>query len=99
VKVKDLKIGMMLTVDSSERQFKRVYSGEWLAVVHRDPRRDMRYYRGNRNGDPDKVAMYIGRKKDIGNPKVEWSDRFVLFENSVLPVDPTAWRYIQELEK
>ncbi|MAI59033.1 MAG: hypothetical protein CML56_08675 [Rhodobacteraceae bacterium] len=98
MKVKDLKIGMMLTVDSSEMQFKRVYSGEWLAVVHRNPRLD-RQYPGKRSFDSNKIAMYIGRKKDIGETTIEWSDRFVLFDNTVLAVDPPAWRYIQELEK
>ena len=98
MKVKDLKIGMMLTVDSSELQFKRVYDGSWLAVVNRSWRVD-RQYPGHRNGDANKIAMYLGRKKDIGETKIEWSDRFVLFDNTVLAVDPPAWKYIQELKK
>ena len=96
MKVKDLKIGMMLTVDSSELHFKRVYDGTWLAVVHRNRRLD-RQYPGHRNGDSREIAMYLGRKKDIGETEIQWSDRFVLFDNTVLAVDPPAWKYIKVL--
>ena len=97
MKVKDLKIGMILRPANDNQVFRTVYSEEWLHVVnkHRSPRRlDYRLLKENKAS----FAMYLGTKDDLGDVTTKWSDKFVLFENRILPVDPSAWRYIEEVK-
>jgi hypothetical protein len=48
---------------------------------------------------PDKdIALYLGTRADIGGHEVKWSDRFVLFQNKVIAVDPYTWRHILPVE-
>tara|TARA_R110001583_G_scaffold12612_7_gene55838 strand:- start:14371 stop:14652 length:282 start_codon:yes stop_codon:yes gene_type:complete len=92
MKVSDLKIGMILRPTSDCQTFRQVYNGEWLMVQPQATR-----VFGTRKPESSSFAMYLGTRKDVGDTKTQWSDRFVLFENSVLAVDPAAWRRIEEV--
>ena len=49
---------------------------------------------------PVQLAVYVGRKCDVGKTaKVSWSDRFVLYKNRVIAVDPAAWRRIEVVDE
>jgi len=100
MKVKDLKIGMMLKPDVSNRYFVTRTEG-WLSLS--DPPSRKRSLRWNNmhlvTHPQDKdVALYLGTRADIGGHKVKWSDHFVLFQNKVIAVDPYTWRYISPVE-
>lgn len=43
--------------------------------------------------------MYLGTKKDLGIKGISWSDRYVLFQDKVLAVDPYVWRNIQPVKQ
>jgi hypothetical protein len=99
MKVSELEIGMIVKPIHADDRFLPSPQDEWIQVVKK-------YYtssrvwglkrRVNRAVSKDqKVAVYLGRKKDIGNTNIQWSDRFVLFDNKVLAVDPPAWRRLQ----
>tara|TARA_Y100001963_G_C6750480_1_gene433965 strand:- start:286 stop:573 length:288 start_codon:yes stop_codon:yes gene_type:complete len=95
MKVAELKKGMMLTT-YNKYLFTKVSSG-WLRVYK--PRKKMSYTsKKNEKKNEKQIAIYLGTKKDISNTDVTWSDRFVMFENEVLAVDPPAWRYIAEMK-
>lgn len=93
MKVRDLKIGMILRPADDFQTFRRVYSGEWLEVTNKRKSKAFRSISEERSN----FAMYLGRRKDVGDTETMWSDRFVLFENNVLAVDPAAWRRIEEV--
>tara|TARA_Y100001973_G_C5131410_1_gene297970 strand:- start:84 stop:419 length:336 start_codon:yes stop_codon:yes gene_type:complete len=44
-----------------------------------------------------KLAVYLGRRKDVNVTKEElgWADRYVMIDNIVAAVDPSAWRRIK----
>ena len=98
MKVAELEIGMVLRPSDIKYQFRTSYGGDWVNVV---PIRNVRsVLQPNTRILPSgkqKVAVYLGRKKDIANESIKWSDRFVLFENKILAVDPSAWRLIESI--
>ena len=45
-----------------------------------------------------KYAIYLGQRDDIGgdhHPDVNWSNRFVLFKDRILAVDPSDWHKLE----
>ena len=48
----------------------------------------------NKGGSDIKTAVYIGTRKEAGG-NIEWSNRYVLFHNRVLAVDPSDWFKIE----
>jgi len=91
VKVKDLKIGMILRPMNDSQVFGETYAGEWLQVTNK-------YTRSGREFLKPSFAMYLGTKEDLADIDTKWSDKFVLFKNKILAVDPSAWRYIEEVK-
>ena len=103
MKVAELEIGMIVKPIHADDRFQPSPSGEWISVVknyytgYSWPARRKRRVNPNVSKD-QKVAVYLGRKKDVGKvgkKEVEWSDRFVLFENKVFAMDPPSWRKLQ----
>jgi hypothetical protein len=101
MKVSELKKGMMLVPsDSSFMFFVSNYTDPWFNVVPKRRRGKTGYgiYTWSQE-DLDKkqnVAVYIGTRSDVSGT-VKWSNRYVLFENNVVAVDPSAWRKIRAL--
>jgi len=101
MKVKDLEIGMLLR-PTHDKHF-NAHNDEWLWVSDPAKRRRPSHWNNMRPvpATPKKdIALYLGTKKDIGfEVRVTWSDRYVLFQNKVLAVDPYVWRHIEPVEK
>ena len=92
MKVSELKKGMLVSPIQGHKIFKS-YSGDWINV-------------GRMKGSPyhakaasDDVAVYVGKKSDLNNYAISWSDRFVLFEGKVYAVDPHAWRKLEPVNE
>jgi hypothetical protein len=97
MKVKDLKIGMMLKPAASNRHFVLREKSDWLGITDiPNLRRPSLWASMHPVSHPlnRDIALYLGTRADIGGHKVKWSDRFVLFRNKVIAVDPYTWRHI-----
>ncbi len=46
-----------------------------------------------RKEDTESFAMYLGTKKEL-DVYADWVNKFVLIDNQIVGVDPTAWRQI-----
>lgn len=99
MKVAELKIGMMVKPIDPNDRFLKSPTGGWITVARKRKSFGWPYsIRTNSNvtdTEDQKIAVYLGRKKDIGNTDISWSDRFVLFENKILAMDPPSWRKIE----
>ena len=99
MKVKDLEIGMLLR--PVHNRYFNAHNDEWLWVATPTKRRRPTHWSNMRpiTKSNIEIAMYLGTKKDLGIKGVAWSDRYVLFQNKVLAVDPYVWRNIEPVEK
>ncbi len=96
MKVKDLEVGMLLR-PVHEYHF-AAHNDEWLWCSAPIKRRSLRHLRPIAKVNRD-IAMYLGTKKDLGIKGIAWSDRYVLFQDKVLAVDPYVWRNIQPVKQ
>tara|TARA_Y100000310_G_C20652110_1_gene799992 strand:- start:1750 stop:2028 length:279 start_codon:yes stop_codon:yes gene_type:complete len=92
VKVNELKKGMLLQCRHG-CGFTVRFAGQILGAGR------SRYDSG---WDKESVAMYLGQRKDMGikinTGHIDWSDRYVLYKNNILAVDPSDWRWIKPVE-
>ena len=86
MKVKDLEKGMLL---EAVKGFS-IIAGSWLRV---EPSWAIKFKKTSG------FALYIGTKKDVGVSAKHWSDKYVLYNNEIFPVDPSSWRYMQPANK
>jgi len=97
MKVAELKIGMMLEPAGDSEIFLKLpplsEQMAYLTVKCANPT----FFR---NGQAPRLAMYLGNRKDVSVNKKQmgWSDRFVLVDNEVTAVDPSAWRRMKPVE-
>jgi hypothetical protein len=90
--VKDLKKGMMIKPINKKYQFRATSMG-WMnaTTTLRKGKLSIR--------EKECFAIYIGKKEDVGESVIAWSDKYVLFEGKILAVDPHAWRNIVPVER
>ncbi len=93
MKISELEKGMLLTPVGDSECF-TIYGTEnkWLNVV---PKGNSQRY-GWYNLTKSKIAVYLGTKKDVCMD-VKWTDKFVLIDNEIVGVDPSAWRKIKKI--
>jgi len=97
VKVKDLEIGMLLQPAGNEEIFYEFLSGDKMpyikVMIQRKRSRWNVRPRKVKNKTPRQI-MYIGTKKDLNIPHCDmsWANRFVLYNDHISAVDPSAWR-------
>lgn len=100
MKVKDLKLGMLLK-PIDDGVFLSAYNDSSI-VVGWPPLKDAHssYYKSQSLRQRGKVAVYVGQRQDLGIKKKDqrdWSNRFVLVEGRVYPIESTEWRKIMPL--
>ena len=92
MKVKDLEKGMLL----KPCQGFRIIAGSWLRVEINQKRYPTRRWADRvRPKESPSFALYVGTKKDVGESAESWSNRYVLYNNKIFPVDPSSWRHLQ----
>ena len=100
MKVKDLEVGMLLK--PVPNRYFNSQNDEWLWVSAITKHRRPSHWSNIRpiaKASVGEYALYLGTKKDLGINGVAWSDRYVLFQDKVLAVDPYVWRNIDPVEK
>jgi hypothetical protein len=104
VKVKELKIGMLLTPTDKRSQFSTLFGGYVIGVTREGyvDRRD--------SAMANRTAIYLGRREDVnvevefsagyenGLSSIGWSNRFVLVKNRIFAVEPSEWKYIKPVD-
>ena len=100
MKVSELKKGMLLATEDSSYKFNVVeYSttglGEpWCNVIPKRRKRIGWAWSQTDSTEEDLIAVYVGTKSDVSG-KTKWSNRYILIQNKIVPVDPAAWRRIK----
>jgi hypothetical protein len=93
MKVVDVEIGMMLQPAGDQEIFLKVgpqLGGKEMGYITVRTA-NHNFFQGEHT--KTRMAMYLGRRSDVGVTKDEmgWSDRYVLFNNEVVAVDPSSW--------
>ncbi len=99
MKISELKKGMLLTSANDNECFS-IYGvdSKWLNVIPKPSKRLYGYSKPWRpNTTKSKIAVYLGTKKDL-SIDIKWTDKFVLIDNEVIGVDPSAWRKIKKVQ-
>ena len=98
MKVKDLVPGMILKPVCNSSQFISAFNDKVLKVgygLRIQPGRWVDAVLG-------RTAIYLGQRRDLGIEKksdADWSNRFVLIESKIYPVDSVDWWKIEPVEE
>ena len=97
MKVSELEVGMMLEPVGDSEIFLKVGPTSYnnlKQISYVTVRTASPNFFKNVQSSKVRVAMYLGTRKDVNVAKDEmnWSDRFILFDNEVTAVDPSSWR-------
>ena len=100
MKVSELKKGMLLATEDSSYKFHvfessaSVGNEPWCNVVPKRRKRIGWAWSWEDDTEEDLIAVYVGTKSDVSG-KTKWSNRYILIQNKIVPVDPAAWRRIK----
>lgn len=96
MKVAEVKLGMMLEpIHADSFLFKGLsYSGNFSFV---SVRRKTRWTKSECDPTKPKFMMYLGTRKDVNvkNDPYSWSNRYALFDNEIVAIDPPSWKYLK----
>ena len=100
MKVSELEVGMLLKPAGDSEMFLKVnpYSGSNTKVPYITVR--IRHHAASPYfGGTFPVVMYAGTRNDlkISKKEMEWSNRFVIVDDEICAVDPSAWRRMKML--
>ena len=99
MKVKDLHPGMLLT-PSKNGVFVSMYRERLVGVIDKQAYQRQKMWGGSRSHTLLRggIAVYLGQRSDLKLEKDEvsdWSNRYVLIDGKIMPVDSSQWRQIE----
>ena len=99
MKVKDLYPGMLLS-PAEDGVFISMFSDKLIGVIDKKAFARQQVWGGANTFDRlrGKFAIYLGQRKDLKLDKQEvsdWSNRYVLIDGKIMPVDSAIWRQIE----
>jgi hypothetical protein len=112
VKVKELKIGMLLTPSNEGSKFCAIFGGYVIGVTSKENSKLSSAWQHHRDGgrDADSFAIYLGQREDVnvelklssgyenGLNSIGWSNRFVLIKDQIFAVEPSEWKNIKQAD-
>lgn len=91
MKVAELKKGMLIQPRGRNKFTLRLEGMVLGATPHQ-----------HHNVQEARVAMYLGKRDDIGiklnDGYIDWSNRYVLYKDMILAVDPSDWNRIEPIK-
>jgi hypothetical protein len=107
VRVSELEKGMLVAPSGDNEVFLKVPPSSTsrelgYITVRIIPHRSLRRKHGEYGNKISKSwAMYLGTREDLNleQKDMPWINRYVMIDNEILAVDPSAWRRLKKVSK